>query len=354
MHALLLAATVAAAHPALTNDAQPRFDIAALEAAARERWPLSSPEVEEALARNRDRLSVSARRSWAIDRALPMLAGELPVSDDVVRAVLGEVRSAAATPSGSRSDLLRLEEARKAYASRDLKTAAARYAAVAQSSPLWPDALRERAWTLLLLGRPGDALGATVSLSAPYFPQHDHMEGRLMKASILLNRCRFDEARAVIAPLADSAPATLTAEAAHQALESDTAPAMAGGAAAWNAPLVVRVRAALGDLRTAPRREEDRSRITELGTRLLLEAFAADSEVLRDARERALAIRYESLRTERRFLEQGLATLPPARATLPPLEDDEIGWDFDGTWWRDELGSYRYTAGNACPRGLKP
>ena len=45
-----------------------------------------------------------------------------------------------------------------------------------------------------------DALGATVSLAAPYFPAEDHAEARLLKATVLLDHCRFAEAREIITP----------------------------------------------------------------------------------------------------------------------------------------------------------
>jgi hypothetical protein len=327
-----------------------------LDEAAESHWPLLDPAAEAELIRNRAHLGAAARRAWAVDRALPMLAGELAASDEILREVLAEVAGAAGPSSGSArpSDLLAVQQARAAYAARDLKTAATRYASVAQSSPLWPDALRERAWTLLLLGREGDALGATVSLKAPYFPAEDQAEGRLMKATIFLQRCRFDEARAEVASLADAPLPTLTDDIARTALAANMAPSLAGGEAAWNAPLVQRVRAALAQIRGRPPTDSSVERISNLGVRLLRQAFDAEADARRDARERALKIRYESLKLQRQLLERGATTLAPSPAALPDLNDDEIGWTFDGVFWRDELGTYRYTAGDACPRGTAP
>jgi hypothetical protein len=304
--------------------------------------------MEQAVIAHRALLDAAARRDWALDRALPMLAGEIQVSDDVLQEVLREVAGAVNPQASKNEDMRTLEQARAAYAARDLAVAAARYAKVAKTSPLWPDALRERAWTLLLLGRPGEALGATVSLKAPYFAFQDHAEGRLMKATVLLQKCRFEEARTEIAQLADAPVRALPEADAEQSVQANAAPHTPGAEVAWNAPLVLRVRAALAETGSD---ETTRLRLVRLGGRLLSNAFNAESETARDAKERALKIRYESLRLERRLIEEGKITRSPAPASLPPLNDDEVAWTFDGTFWRDELGNYRYSAGDACPPG---
>ena len=326
-----------------------------LDAAAHIRWPLLDPAIEQVLIENRGRLGADARREWAYDRALPMLAGELPATDEVLRDVLLEVASAThAATARSNADLVQLQSARTAYAARQLKDAVARYAAVTQASPLWPDALRERAWTLLLLGRPGEALGATVSLGAPYFPYEDHAEARLMRATVLLQKCRFEEACTEVAALADAPVEDLDERAAAAAVASASAPAQPHTAAAWGAPLVSRVRSALAAVGALPPDDPLRRRLVSLGARLMQKAFETEIESTRDAKERALKIRYESLRTERGLLERGMRSRAPTPQAPPLLDDDEVAWSFDGTFWRDELGNYRYTAGDACPQGASP
>ena len=52
--------------------------------------------------------------------------------------------------------------------------------------------------------------------------------------------------------------------------------------------------------------------------------------------------------------EQGRETNQPRPTPPPPLGDDEVAWSSDGTFWRDELGNYRYTAGDACHPGDRP
>jgi hypothetical protein len=332
---------------------------AALNAAALIPWPLLDSSVDATLAAQRALLDGASRRSWALDRALPMLAGEIKVADDVLDAVLSEV--AAEVKLGAHrtdTDMSRLQAARNAYAARDLAQAEARYGEVTQRSPLWPDALRERAWTLLQLGRPNDALGATVSLGAPYFPPEDHAEARLMKATVLLRRCRFAEAREVVAALADAPIPALDAAAALAALQSGTAPNGVIETHAWTSPLVARVRAVLA---TVPDDHDPdtvvqlrRQAVVKLGLRLFSDAFTAEAEATRAIRERALRIRYETLRSERGILEHGAVLREPSAAPPELLDDDEVAWRFDGIFWRDELGSFRYSAGDACPHESRP
>jgi len=319
---------------------------AELDLAARTRWPLLDPAVEAQLVANRARLDPEARRLWALDRALPMLAGEIPVDDAALREVIEAAAASVAPRERARAgDLGLMEEARRAYAARDLRAAAERYGRVAKDSPLWSDALRERAWTLVILGRPEEALGSTVSLKAPYFPPEDQAEARLMKATVLLDRCRFEEARAEIAPIADQGSSALDEGQALAALRAGVPPSAA--VSAWNSPLVVRVREALAVAGEGALRE----RLITLGARLLTQSSAGLEEAARELRERALRLRYESIRTERGLLEEGIATERARPPALPPLGDDDIAWSFTGTFWRDELGAYRYSAGSACPRG---
>jgi hypothetical protein len=36
------------------------------------------------------------------------------------------------------------------------------------------------------------------------------------------------------------------------------------------------------------------------------------------------------------------------------VEDDEETWPFDGEYWRDELGNYRYQLGRKCKKPRPP
>lgn len=320
-------------------------------------WPLLPDELERALATRLRELPDDARRAWAIDRALPVLAGELELPGDALEALLGELRQGARR-TRKRHDLSSLEAARRAYSRRDLARAVRAYEAVTRESTLWPDALREQAWTLLLQGRPNEALGATVTLGAPYFPTVDHAEARLLEATVLLDRCRYDEARRKVEPVAGvEIPLIAEQEAlelARTALASNAPPQGEAWKRAWTSPLVIRARDALGPAlvaaSAAPAVLDRRQAVAELTARLLARAALVELEVLRELKVRALSVRYEAFRGERGIVEQGVTLSTPQPVDPPALEDDEVAWSFDGTFWRDELGTYRYSAGDACPR----
>lgn len=316
-------------------------------------WPVVPPSLEAELGTSFDALPAPARRAWALDRTLPLLAGEMAAPEELVAKVLAEVR--AATPVGSDPRLVRLEEARRAYARGDLATALSRYALIPRDSAWWPEALRERAWALFVDGQPARALGAAVSLAAPYFAPDDQAEARLLEASVLIAKCRFSEARDRVGPLAGQLLAPVDPAAARASLETARAPQDPVGARAWASPLVGRVRRALEEpVPQEPAARCLRSSLVETGARLLEEAWTAELEARRDLAQRALSLRYDALRGERWLLEARTPLAAPRRAAPTPLEDDEVAWTFDGTFWRDELGDYRYVAGDACPSQARP
>jgi hypothetical protein len=294
--------------------------------AARVPWPVLTEAVEAEVATHLDALPADARRAYALDRALPLLAGELAAPDDLRAKILGELRRTAA--AGTRPPLASVEAGRAAYARGDALTAAKTYAEVTRDSALWPEALRERAWALLVAVKPNEA--------------------RLLKATVLLSHCRFEEAKAAIAPLEKEPAPTLSEEDARAAIDRNQAPSGEVGLRAWTAPLVVRVREALAGTRADDPTTPRRPALVALGARLLREAEAAEVEAERALTERALRLRYEAVRGERRQVEAGREATAALAQTPGLLDDDEIAWSFDGTFWRDELGTYRYVAADAC------
>lgn len=325
-----------------------------LVAATEVPWPASA-RLDHEVITGFDSIPEPARRRWARDRMLPILAGELETPDGLVQKVFDAVAGLAGGQVST--DLAELERARALYARGEFAEAASVYATVARTSSLWPDALRERSWTLYRLARPDDALGGTVSLRAPYFPPSDHAEGRLLEATVLFDRCRYEEARAVVDPLLRQREAVQEEVDVLMAIRRREPPAGDVGRRAWAAPLVSRVRAVLDA--EPPRDPRDpievrRADLEVLAASYLQQAMAEEIESQRALRERALRVRYESLRAERILRERGWVPEEPRRPPPDPIDDDEVVWEFDGTWWRDELGSYRYAAGSACPPEVRP
>jgi hypothetical protein len=302
-------------------------------------WPLLPAEVERAVADAAANGSVDG--AWAADRLLPVLAGELPAGGELLDAMLGAVgRTAAPTLDG-------LSQARRAYADGRPAEAVARYRSLEGTSEVW----REAAWAHYAAGDGARALGAGVTLVSPWLPAEDHAEGRLSSAMVMRDHCRFDEARRLVAPLAEVPPAeppgnllslVLSREAASNAVVRDVR----------DAPLVRRLRevfeaagAPASDAGDAIRRAS-----LEPASAAVRRTWDAVVEARRHIAERAAALRYDTLRAERDLRAEGWTPEAATPVTLPPLDDDEVVWGFEGVWWRDELGLYRSIAATLCPR----
>lgn len=322
-------------------------DLSLLNDAALIPWPVVDEALEHEIAINISKLPVTARRAWLLDRALPLLSGELDAPDDVLPVLVETLEQ-----TGARNtDLALMNEARRMYADGAFKNAHDVYSKIERGSALWPDALRERAWTLLLLKRPSEALGAAVSLRSPWFHVEDHAEARLLEANVLLEKCRWLEARERVEPLT-KAVMTVDVDRIPEMLLARTIPN------AWRphveSPLVVRVRQAV--LLQPPTTDAGRRRydaVLKIGQRLLLEDITARRRADQDVARRALSIVYEALRAERVVRETGVEPAASRVADVGPLDDDEVAWEFHDRWWRDEIGRYRYIAGDACAREEK-
>lgn len=322
-------------------------DMSLLNDAARLPWPVVDAVIEHEIALNIRTLPADVRRAWVLDRALPVLSGKLDVPDDVLPALV-ETLEQEEQRSG---DLALMNQARRMYSEGAFKNAHDVYSKIERSSALWPDALRERAWTLLLLGQPADALGASVSLRSPWFHVEDHAEAHLLEANVLLEKCRWSEARERVAPLT-KAVTTVDVERIPEMLLTEKIPD------AWRphieSPLVARVRRTL--LLPPPTTASGRRRydaIKEFGQGLLVEEITAQQRADKDVARRALSVVYEALRSERLLRETGSEPAASRVADLGPLNDDEVAWEFRDRWWRDEIGTYRYLAGDACERKEK-
>lgn len=318
--------------------------LAVLEKRARMPWPLLTLEAEREIAKRAEELPESTLRAWANDRALPAVTGALGFDDEALATIAGALEPRAR--DGSQT-LAILADARRRYASKAFDGAVDLYGQVERQSALWPSALRERGWSFYQLDRPADALGVSVSLAAPWFPRLEHAEARLLEATVLLDKCRWAEARERVEPFTTIAdlPAPADARQAFVATEVDSR-----WARSLDSPLVSRVRALVLD--AAPQTEAGRALLAEVvhrGERLLIDELARERNEQRGVARRAWAIIYESLRGERHALEHGLGSPTRRSPELPPLGDDDVAWEFQTTWWRDELGAYRYIAADACP-----
>ncbi len=303
------------------------------------------------------------------------------------------------TPDGKgsgRSQKALLQLARLAYARGDDVRAERLYGRVGRGASEWLDALFEASWSHFRRGEDERVLGNILTLQAPFFQGRFFPEAFVLQALVLYENCRYADARralarleAIFRPRHDALSATLVA------LDKLSQPsdALGDGRArlAQQLPPQARVefdraagaqdlvgslaavvamtaeldsfdhRPSLRDTAFAaamlPELRGQRLQLLTSAGATLRARLAADRGELRELLGQSLRLSYEISGRER-----DQATDPSARASSrppssPDVEDDEVMWPFQGEYWRDELGSYRFSLGTRCtpaPRFKKP
>jgi hypothetical protein len=282
-----------------------------------------------------------------------------------------------------------LQLARLAYARGDDARAQAIYAKVSRGAPQWLDALFEASWSHFRRGEDEKALGNLLTLHAPFFQGRYFPESNVLKALVLYENCRYGEARralqdfetrfqpvhdalvralsawqtapAVVEALMTGAPSLLqavpegvrldvrrllsTAEtetalrqiaAINAELDSMDRRATAFRSSALALVVIPQLRAARLDL---VQRTGDRAR----------SGIALARSELRELLGQALRLDFEIAGREKELAEEpAAAPQPKVRKPRTEVEDDEELWPFQGEYWRDELGSYRFKLGDRC------
>jgi len=249
-----------------------------------------------------------------------------------------------------------LQLARLAYARGDDARSQAMYARVSRAAPQWLDALFESSWSHFRRGEDEKALGNLLTLHAPFFQGRYFPESHVLKALVLYENCRYADARRALRdfearyrPVHDGLAQALqvmpTAQAAVDAVASGT----------LLARLPEPARAEVVRLLGTPELALSLRQVTALGAELdsvdRRSAVADERGELRELLGQSLRLDFEIAGREKE-----LAAAPPAESSVsqrrPPaqIEDDEELWPFQGEYWRDELGSYRFHLGDRCVR----
>ncbi len=287
-----------------------------LSRAARVPWPLLPEAIDAELIISFGALETAARESFASDRAALLLEGEIAAPAEWAVPILEVAGAPYSSP---------LAEARAAYRAGQFERAADAYQSLPFASPLWGEAMTERAWAAWSAGDDAAALGASVALSSPYVAEPSQVEARLLEARVLIAKCRWQEAHEHVAALI-AMPATSRHKVALR-----------------------RVRAWLPEAASWP---ELNDRLVSLERRLDAEAGESDATATRRLVTRALALQYDAVRAGRQL--EGLLVGPPEAPAPELLGDDEIAWTFTGVYWRDELSRYRRQLADLCPAGARP
>ena len=321
------------------------------------------------------------------------LAGLLAQRTDPENA-LRTFRGILALDGGGYGDLKELKElthlalGRTLFGLRRYAEASAEYAALPRFSRHWDEALFEGAYADLQNDDPGAALGKLHSLHSPHLSDEFAPESQNLTAVIYHQHCLWPQVRAVLdrfqreyVPMRDQVKAFLERDPPAEEL-------VASLETAGKIPAPVQ--------RHLRKNERIESMLAYL-QRLDAEARAirGDGELmgsplgpdLQDliGRQRALALQltgkfvrgrmadvahlidvldgekeiigFETTKGEKQFLEENvdvkgrLAAQKLQRPAMPASGHEY--WPFDGEYWPDEIGYYRYTIKDACPSGRK-
>jgi tetratricopeptide (TPR) repeat protein len=282
-----------------------------------------------------------------------------------------------------------LQLARLAYARGDDARAQAWYSKISRAAPEWLDALFESSWSHFRNGDDDKALGNLLTLHAPFFQGRYYPESYVLKALVLYENCRYPEARRTLRefevryrPLHDGLAGALermpTAQAAVDSLSG------AGGLAAFPEAArdeVARVisapelktgfaqiaqiaqeldsidhrpsfqRTALARAALPKLREARLDLLQSVGARVRSRLSLERGE-LRELLGQGLRLDFEIAGREKEIAETPDGAVAPAaqHRTPPTVDEDEVLWPFEGEYWRDELGSYRYQLGEKCAK----
>lgn len=291
-------------------------------------------------------------------------------------------------------DLTHLGMARVYYSTGDFDISLNYYERIDRDSPRWSEALFESSWNFFQVDQFNQALGNLHTLNSPFFEDAFYPEGPILASVIYFYNCNYNLVRDTLDDF-DFVYEEVRDELEAVLAEHQSADALYNWATQWRAGDIdgspefeSAIRSNLDDRQLAQRielvesidqeteRMEEISeswRNTELGDRLIQDALFARSESAMDAGqlvegriERIISeldnlitqqneILFEVAQAERGEIEADVRagmTVEGREADEPQLDvsDEEIYWEFEGEYWRDELGFYRFDIQSECRR----
>ena len=274
---------------------------------------------------------------------------------------------------------------RTLYGQHRYAEASAAYGMLPRFSRHWDEALLEGAWSDLRNGDPGGALGKLHSLHSPHLKDEFVPESVNLAAILFQQRCLYPRVRAALeqfdseyAPMRDQMKKALRESAveeywrmlepgdprlppaARQHLAKNERVASMVSYLGRLAREEARIRGDSAPAGGPPREElldaiaQQQALVRRLGGKFV-QGRLADMVRLIDVldTDREL-IAFEATKGEKEMLENRFdpeAQLASQKLARPPMpQAGHEYWPFDGEYWPDEIGYYRYTVKDACPR----
>ena len=289
-------------------------------------------------------------------------------------------------------ELAQLQMARVFYSTQQFDTSIKYFEKLDQNSLDWPESLFEASWAYFMKTLNSKALGNIHTLNAPYFEDQFFPESMLLKSVIYFRYCLYDQAEEAVADFnAKYAPLTknltdLVAKYDDNAEFYEYVKKVKAGKAGLD-PITQRlVMSVLNDktllktfawvdelnlelemLQKSDKAWQQTHVATDVLAELTLQQSVASGDAGKVARDRvarlarelgALSrdgskIKIEILEAKgNRLTAEAAGTRVSADHREEPIivDDEHFQWKFDGEYWKDELGYYRFKIRSRCPK----
>ena len=289
-------------------------------------------------------------------------------------------------------ELAQLQMARVFYSTQQFDTSIKYFEKLDQNSLDWPESLFEASWAYFMKTLNSKALGNIHTLNAPYFENQFFPESVLLKSVIYFKYCLYDQAEESVADFNEKyTPLTknltdLVAKYDDNAEFYEYVKKVKGTRAGLDPVTQRLVMSVLNDktlLKTFAwvdelnhelemlQKSDKAWQTTQVAAEVLQEltvqqsVAAADAgKVARDrvarlARELGAMsrdgskIKFEILEAKgNRLTAEAAGTRVAADHKEEPIivDDEHFQWKFDGEYWKDELGYYRFKIRSRCPK----
>lgn len=320
-------------------------------------------------------------------------AEQLKLAAQAFKAVLREQQGGLSSDTVDRvAAMATLALGRLFFSTRQYAVAVRYYDQVTQDDENWLDSLFEVSWVYFQLKNYPRSLGNLHTLNSPFFTDQYFPESRVLQALILFYNCRYDEADGIVQSFVQDYYPLMT-ELKTQIEQFDDPNAFyrwlarlsKRGASEFSGRFTKIFNAALADKKlrrkfffvTTLNKELSRMRdaakeqptaepflasleseLTSYRGLVVGEAGALAQarlqRVLRELKQHlagALKIKGETLKARRGVLAASIRQEQAAAASADTnifVDPEHLEWPFEGEYWRDELGSYRYDISSRC------
>lgn len=289
--------------------------------------------------------------------------------------------------------LARLSLARVFYSVKQFNLAIKYYDQLEPSHPGWLQSLFEASWAHFQANHFGKSLGNIHTLNAPYFEDQYFPESHILKSVVYWKHCQWGRSKEAISEFVNKYPQLY--KSLKKIIDKYTDPTEFYDYAEKIRSMKVLRSGATGRMARSVLSDKTLQKtfqyVDELGRELkqiqnadpawkataiagvilqdltlqesLAKREAGDlaqrrikrlSKEMRDLHKQALKVEYEIIRGQKNELEVAVRKelVLPAGSRGRDIQPDEehLIWPFDGQYWRDELGYYRYKIASRCKK----